>query len=52
MGRSLPQTVGELEREALWGDRMITGKDQCRVVFNNVQGISTVKSARKLWKMR
>jgi hypothetical protein len=28
----------------LWGDMMMGGKDQCRIVFNNVQGLATVNS--------
>jgi predicted amino acid-binding ACT domain protein len=52
MGRSLPQqTVEEVKREALWGDRMITGKDQCRVVFNNVQGISAANDGIEISKI-
>jgi hypothetical protein len=42
VGRSRPsQTETDKSCETLWGDRMINGKEQCRVVFNNVQGLST-----------
>jgi hypothetical protein len=34
-------TEGNAAIETLWGDRMVRGKEQCRVLFNNVQGLST-----------
>jgi hypothetical protein len=41
MGRSNDWSSDNAGKGDLWGDPMIARTRQCRVVFNNVQGIST-----------
>jgi hypothetical protein len=40
-GKSNERPDEEANKGALWGDEMTARTEQCRVVFNNVQGIST-----------
>jgi hypothetical protein len=51
MGRSIDRMNAELEKGALWGDAMTTATNQCRVVFNNVQGISTAHDGIEISKI-
>jgi hypothetical protein len=44
IARERPNAMLSVDRESLWGDMMVAGKNQCRVLFNNVQGLTTANA--------